>query len=113
MPPATCGWTWLSCGAISRRTRPGRAGWSLDPAWVTATSRTRNPAEVPLPGVGLAVPGQGAGRAAVGDGDRPDNAGRGLGDRTAVGVALASGPARADRVDQDAVPSQFRGEQPG
>src|SRR3984957_8290281 len=66
-----------------------------------------------LPGERLAVPGQGAGGAAVGDGDRPDDAGRGLGERTTLGVTLAGGPARADRGDENAVPGQFRGEQPG
>src|ERR1019366_62825 len=66
-----------------------------------------------LPGEGLAVAGQGAGGTAVGERDRPDDAGRGLGQRPAFWVAFAGGPAGADRVDQDAVPGQLRGQQPG
>src|SRR2546429_698436 len=44
------------------------------------------PAEGRSPGIGLAVPGEGAGGTPVGDGDRPDDAGRGLAERAAVGV---------------------------
>jgi two-component system, OmpR family, KDP operon response regulator KdpE len=66
-----------------------------------------------LPGVGLAVAGEGAGRAAVRYRHRPDDARRGLGQGPALRVGLAGGPARADGVDQDAVPGQFPGEQPG
>jgi two-component system, OmpR family, KDP operon response regulator KdpE len=66
-----------------------------------------------LPGVGLAVPGEGAGRSPVGNGDRPDDAGRGLAQRAAIRVILAGGPAGAHRVDEDAVPGQLGGENPG
>jgi two-component system, OmpR family, KDP operon response regulator KdpE len=66
-----------------------------------------------LPREGLAVAGEGAGGAAVGYRHRPDDAGRGLGQGPALRMGLAGGPARADGVDQDAVPGQFPGEQPG
>src|SRR5579871_2022036 len=68
------------------------------------------PAARGLPGEGLAVAGEGAGRAAVGDRHRPDDAGRGLGQGPALRVGLTGGPSRADRVDQDAVPGQLAGE---
>ena len=66
-----------------------------------------------LPGEGLAVAGEGAGGAAVGNRHRPENAGRGLRERATFRVGLADGPARADGVDEYAVPGQFRGEQAG
>jgi two-component system, OmpR family, KDP operon response regulator KdpE len=66
-----------------------------------------------LPGEGAAVAGEGTGRAPVGQGYRPDDAGRGLGHGAAGGVRLVVRLTGAYRVDQDAVPAQFAGQQPG
>jgi two-component system KDP operon response regulator KdpE len=68
------------------------------------------PSPEELPREGLAVTGEGAGRAAVGQGDRPDDAGRGLREGAASGMRLVMRLTGTDRVDQDAVPAQLAGE---
>jgi DNA-binding CsgD family transcriptional regulator len=58
-----------------------------------------------LPGEGLAVAGEGAGGAAVGNRYRPEDAARGLREGATFRVGLADRPARAYRVDEYAVPA--------